>query len=84
MSSFQVVAIAAASVWFVSGASATSAQPNPASTGHYEWQQVAQFGPRAPLAAPQRTWMPAGTKPIMSCDSRMMRHATSSMNHRAG
>lgn len=84
MSSFHVVAIVAAIVSFVSGANAASAQTDLASTGHYAWRQVAQFGPRAPLPAPRRIWVPAGAKATMSCDSRMMRHATSSMNHKAG
>lgn len=32
-------------------------QPQGASSGHYEWQSPAQFGPRAPLHAPVRKWV---------------------------
>jgi hypothetical protein len=44
---------------------------NPAQ-GHYEWQRAPQSGPRAPLQAPRRVWVPDATQ-VASCDCDMMK-----------
>lgn len=41
-------------------------------SGHYEWQSVPQYGPRAPLAAQRRVWVPA-TEQAANCDCNMMK-----------
>ncbi len=50
---FVVAAVTAA----FSFAGAASAAPADVSTGHYEWRAAPSYGPRAPLAAPQRVWV---------------------------
>jgi hypothetical protein len=40
--------------------------------GHYEWQRAPQSGPRAPLQAPRRVWIPDATQ-VASCDCDMMK-----------
>lgn len=40
--------------------------------GHYEWHQVPQFGPKAPLTAPRRVWVPDAQQ-IANCDCDMMK-----------
>lgn len=46
-----------------------------ASAGHYEWRTQPQYGPRAPLRAPVRVWVPANSGEIAqstNCDCAMM------------
>ena len=40
--------------------------------GHYEWRQVPQFGPKAPLTAPHRVWVPDAQQ-VANCDCDMMK-----------
>jgi hypothetical protein len=68
-----VAAIVAASISaftiapaFARGDAASQAQ------GHYEWQRAPQSGPRAPLQAPRRVWIPDATQ-VASCDCDMMK-----------
>ena len=43
-----------------------------ASQGHYEWQQTPQYGPRAPLQAPKRVWVPDAPQ-MADCNCDMMK-----------
>ena len=62
-------------------------------SGHYEWLATPQAGPRTPLAAPRRLWVPDGSH-VADCDCAMMKaHASDCMTsmfgmaperHRAG
>ena len=40
--------------------------------GHYEWRQVPQAGPKAPLTAPRRVWVPDAQQ-LANCDCDMMK-----------
>lgn len=40
--------------------------------GHYEWQRAPQYGPRAPLQAPRRIWVPEATQ-VASCNCDRMK-----------
>lgn len=51
---------------FAQGAASSQAQ------GHYEWQRAPQYGPRAPLQAPRRVWVPDATQ-VASCNCDMMK-----------
>jgi hypothetical protein len=51
---------------FAQGDAVTSAQ------GHYEWRRAPQSGPRAPLQAPRRVWIPDATQ-VASCNCDMMK-----------
>jgi hypothetical protein len=51
---------------FAQGSAAGQAQ------GHYEWQRAPQSGPRAPLQAPRRVWVPDTTQ-VAACDCDMMK-----------
>lgn len=47
-----------------------------ATQGHYEWRQAPQYGPRAPLQAPRRVWVPDATQMADSnCDMMKMSNA---------
>ena len=61
-----VLALGAAST--AAFAADSSARPG----GHYEWRQVPQFGPKAPMAAPRRVWVP-DTAQMANCDCDMMK-----------
>ena len=73
MKTFKIAASIAASLSilpvvpaFAQGEAPSSAQ------GHYEWQQAPQRGPRAPLQAPTRRWVP-DTSQVADCDCGMMK-----------
>lgn len=44
----------------------------PARQGHYEWRSMPQYGPRAPLAAQRRVWVPDAPQ-MANCDCDMMK-----------
>jgi len=52
-----------------------------AEAGHWEWQSQPSYGPRAPLRAPKRVWVPAASETAAkddkagNCDCGMM-HAS--------
>jgi len=73
MKTFKIAAIIAASlsVLAVVPAFAQGEAPSPAQ-GHYEWQQAPQYGPRAPLKAPTRRWVPDASQ-VAGCDCGMMK-----------
>lgn len=58
MKTFSIIAAVAAAVATSVPAFAQDAG-SPPSAGHYEWRAPPQFGPRAPLRAPVRVWVPA-------------------------
>ena len=62
------VATIAATVSPAVAASAPATSPQ----GHYEWSVPHQFGPRAPLEASRRIWIPDRTQ-MASCDCAMMK-----------
>lgn len=64
MKTFRVVAAIAAVLSFAGVAHASSASTD-ATGGHYEWRLSPTYGPRAPLAAPQRVWVPEVEKTAM-------------------
>lgn len=59
MKNFAFSAAAAAAFTALAAYAPASAHPmgEGASTGHYEWQAPAQYGPRTPLRAPVRKWV---------------------------
>lgn len=74
MKTFKIVAaIVAASISAFTIAPAF-AQGNASSLpqGHYEWRQVPQYGPRAPLQSARRVWVPDANQ-VASCDCDMMK-----------
>lgn len=68
--------IAALAATFAASAPAFAQEAAPAaSAGHYEWRAQPQYGPRAPLRAPVRVWVPAntaGNAQSANCDCAMM------------
>lgn len=71
--------ITAATAMFASPAFAQDSHSAP-SQGHYEWRSSPQLGPRAPLRAPMRVWVPsqvAQADHSAKCDCAMMRGAAS-------
>lgn len=74
MKRFKIVAaIVAASIsaFTIAPAFAQGDAAGPAQ-GHYEWQRAPQSGPRAPLQAPRRIWVPDATQ-VAACDCGMMK-----------
>lgn len=65
------VITASISAFTVAPAFAQGDASNPAQ-GHYEWQRAQQSGPRAPLQAPRRVWVP-DTAQVAACDCGMMK-----------
>jgi hypothetical protein len=41
-------------------------------SGHYEWRQSPNYGPRAPFTGPRRVWVPDAPK-MANCDCDMMK-----------
>ncbi len=71
MNSLRFVAATFAALSLAGAAGAAFAQaPAGTSAGHYEWRSVPQYGPRAPLTAPQRVWVADG---MAQADCPMMR-----------
>ncbi|OAH44686.1 hypothetical protein AX777_20675 [Sphingobium yanoikuyae] len=60
-----VIAAAVAAFSFVNAAYAAPSSTD-GSAGHYEWQQSPAYGPRAPLSAPKRVWVPADKQMAMA------------------
>lgn len=59
-------------------ATAFAGQPDHSQqSGHYEWKSVPQYGPRAPLQAPKRVWVP-DTAQAANCDCDMMKMSSAS------
>ena len=74
MKTFKIAAaIVAASIsaFTVAPAFALGDAASPAQ-GHYEWQRAPQSGPRAPLQAPRRVWVPDATQ-VAACNCDMMK-----------
>ena len=61
-----VLALGAAST--VAFAADSGARPG----GHDEWRHVPQIGPKAPIAAPPRVWVPDNAQ-MANCDCDMMK-----------
>lgn len=40
--------------------------------GHYEWRSAPQYGPRAPMQAPKRVWVPDHAQ-MANCKCDMMK-----------
>jgi hypothetical protein len=59
------VAAIVAALSFAGVAHASPSQPD-ASSGHYEWRRAPTYGPRAPLVAPRRVWVPDTEQMAMS------------------
>ena len=68
--------IAALAATFTASVPAIAQVMAPAgSAGHYEWRAQPQHGPRAPLLAPVRVWVPANAAEdakAANCDCAMM------------
>ncbi len=74
MKTFKIAAAviaASISAFTIAPAFAQGAASSPAQ-GHYEWQRAPQSGPRAPLQAPRRVWVPEATQ-VASCNCDMMK-----------
>lgn len=74
MKTFKIAAAviaASISAFTIAPAFAQSAASSQAQ-GHYEWQRATQSGPRAPLQASRRVWIPDATQ-VASCDCDMMK-----------
>jgi len=84
MNTYRFAAATIAALSFSSMSAAALAQaPAPQSGGHYEWRQVQQPGPRTPLAAPHRVWVPDGQRVAScNCDDMKMSAADSMMQMR--
>lgn len=54
------------------GVASTTAFAAVAHAGHYEWRSSRQVGPRTPLAAPHRVWVPVAHQ-VADCDCSMMK-----------
>lgn len=80
MKTLTVLAAMAAVLTVSAPAFAQNTTP-PAETGHWEWQSQPSYGPRAPLRAPKRVWVPAASETAAkddksgNCDCAMM-HAS--------
>jgi hypothetical protein len=48
------------------------AQDGASGAGHYEWRTVPQYGPRAPLQARKRVWVPDNAQ-MANCNCDMMK-----------
>lgn len=52
-------------------------------SGHYEWRSAPQYGPHAPLPAPQRIWVPDRTQTdgtqTANCDCAMMKKSAAAV-----
>lgn len=48
------------------------AQEGASGTGHYEWRSAPQYGPRAPMQAPKRVWVPDQAQ-MANCKCDMMK-----------
>jgi hypothetical protein len=74
MKTFKIVAAviaASISAFTIAPAFAQSTASSQAQ-GHYEWQRAPQSGPRAPLQAPRRVWVPDATQ-VAARDCGMMK-----------
>lgn len=80
MKTFTILATLAA-VFTVSAPAFAQNTTTPAETGHWEWRSQPSYGPRAPLRAPVRVWVPANAATASkeaksaNCDCAMM-HAS--------
>lgn len=80
MKTFTVLAALAAALTMSAPAFAQDTTPPP-ETGHWEWRSQPSYGPRAPLRAPVRVWVPANAAAASeqaksaNCDCAMM-HAS--------
>ena len=63
---------AAAMALAATSTAAVAADSNTRTSGHYEWRQVPQFGPKAPLTVPRRVWV-ADRQEMANCDCDMMK-----------
>jgi hypothetical protein len=71
MKTFTIAAALGAAL-IASAAAYAADAPQKSGSGHYEWRQVPQFGPKAPLTAPQRVWVPDNAR-TADCDCDMMK-----------
>ncbi|WP_223262987.1 hypothetical protein [Sphingobium sp. SCG-1] len=68
-----VAAIIAASLSMFTFAPAfAQSDASAAAQGHYEWRQAPQYGPRAPLQAARRVWVPDAMH-MASCACDLMK-----------
>jgi hypothetical protein len=73
MKTFNITAAiiaAAASAFTIAPAFAQGDAPS--HQGHYEWRSTPQYGPRAPLAAQRRVWVPDAPQ-MANCNCDMMK-----------
>lgn len=68
----KILVLAAATIAAAVSPAVTASAPATSPQGHYEWSVPRQFGPRAPLQASRRIWVPAKTQ-LASCDCAMMK-----------
>lgn len=79
MKTFTVLA-ALAAVITVSAPAFAQNTTAPAEAGHWEWRSQPSHGPRAPLRAPVRFWVPANAATVSkeakpaNCDCAILRH----------
>lgn len=67
----KMLVLAAATIAVAVSPALAASAPSTSPQGHYEWSVPHQFGPRAPLEASRRIWVPGKTQ-IASCDCAMM------------
>lgn len=66
------IVAASASAFTFAPAFAQDAASDARPGGHYEWRQVPQFGPKAPLTAPRHVWVPDAQQ-VANCNCDMMK-----------
>lgn len=66
------IVAASASAFTFAPAFAQNSAPDARPGGHYEWRQMPQFGPKAPMTAPRRVWVPDAPQ-VANCNCDMMK-----------
>jgi len=68
----KMLVLAAATIAAAVSPAVAASAPATSPQGHYERSVPHQFGPRAPLEASRRIWVPTKTQ-VASCDCAMMK-----------
>jgi hypothetical protein len=68
----KMLVLAAATMAAVASPAFAGIDQTASSQGHYEWSAPHQFGPRAPLQASRRIWVPDRSQ-MANCDCKLMK-----------
>lgn len=75
MKTFKIVAALAVTTLSALTIAPAFASGDATSSGHYDWQQAPQHGPRAPLQGPTRRWVPDAPQ-VANSDCGVMKMAS--------